>query len=329
MPANRDISLLIAELLLKHDEVVVSGIGTFFTEKKNLDFEEDIMGINPPSRALSFRDSFQSNDSLLNEAFCKEHEVSQEAAAQAIKSFATSVQRDLLLSKDCDLPGLGVLNFTEPNQIELGISYLDLDASFFGLSKLNYQPIVREKSTLAEEVFNKKESINKEEIVEIKKETEKAKSWSFENSILNKVAYVVVFLLSFGWFILANQGHDKRDKEVAFKPVPTRINVAPAKESLEDIKLQPQLSETTKHSNTRIEEHLPFENIMLYAFSDPQNIEKAKIRIEALGYEPILNQEQGLQTIQIKLEYQNQEDFDSKFNEIKSNITTRAYIITE
>lgn len=325
MPEKPDISLLIAELLSKHDEVVVSGIGTFFTKKDSDEF--DIDSINLPSRALSFKDTFQSNDGRLANALCETYNLEKEQADQAIASFSKGIQRDLLLSKDCDLPGLGVLNFKQPDQIELGISYLDLDDSFFGLSKLNYKPIVREKSILKEDLSVKKISPITIEVFEEKED--KSESWSFKNVLLHKVSYLIIFLLSFGWFVLANQGQDTTKKQQDFKPVPTRINVAPEKAAPMEQKRETQITQSETLEENKAPDTGAFEHIMLYAFSNPSYIEKAKDRIQALGYEPIVTQMDLLQTIHIKVNYQSQDDFQKKFEEIKLKITHRAYIITE
>jgi len=327
MPAKPDISLIIAELLSENDEVVVDGIGTFFTKKSKEDVELDANFINLPSRALSFRDSFQNNDNRLADAICKTYDLDKEAAHQAIESFATGIQRDLLLSKDCDLPGLGVLNFKQPDQIELGISYLDLDDSFFGISKLNYQPIVREKNSSEEDLSTKKEpQFAVEQVVE---KENKHKSWSIKDALLNKVAYLVIFLISFGWFILANQGQNTVEQKQDFKPVPTRINVAPEKEPPIEKKIEAPISNSESQQEISEINDGSFENIMLYAFSDPNNIEKAKIRIEALGYEPIVSKTHALQTIHIRVGYISQEDLEATLKEIKGKITHRAYIISE
>ncbi|HEY0895405.1 MAG TPA: SPOR domain-containing protein [Sphingobacteriaceae bacterium] len=104
-----DIALYIAELLQEHDEVCVSGLGTFLKTPVQGHFKKDTGEFYPPSSKLVFRNSFQE-DTGLAEHISKVKNISLPSSSYFIEKFVGQVLNELNEKGSSRISSLGVLS---------------------------------------------------------------------------------------------------------------------------------------------------------------------------------------------------------------------------
>ncbi|MBR4524072.1 MAG: hypothetical protein IKP15_00780 [Bacteroidales bacterium] len=114
-----DIDLLakmVKELIVKHDQVGLPGVGTFVAEMIPATFSDKGFTINPPYRRLSFYPS-RLEDSLLIDFYAGSNQISREASSAYITQYLAELKDVLLERKTIVLPGLGRLRATRENAL--------------------------------------------------------------------------------------------------------------------------------------------------------------------------------------------------------------------
>lgn len=106
-----DIALYIADLLQQHDEVCVSGLGTFYRTPVRGYFKKETGEFYPPSSKLAFRNGF-SEDTRLAEYISKVKNISLPSSAYFVEKFVGQVQQELNEKGSASLGTLGVLSGT-------------------------------------------------------------------------------------------------------------------------------------------------------------------------------------------------------------------------
>ena len=127
-----DIALYIAELLQKHNEVCVSGLGTFYKKPVQGYFNKEKGEYYPPSWKLIFKNNY-INDTRLAEYISKVKNISLPSSEYFIEKFVGQVLQELNASSTVDLAPLGVLRkrnteyiFESNNDLLLGHEYYGL-----------------------------------------------------------------------------------------------------------------------------------------------------------------------------------------------------------
>jgi cell division septation protein DedD len=138
----RDISVLIRELLLKHDCVIVPGFGAFIgnyfparTDRKDGLFE-------PPSRKITFNRHLTGNDGLLIGHVSSVFGIGYAAAREIVSEWSEDLRRKIMSDKPetIDMLGTFTLNYERAIVFEpdLSVNYL---LSSYGLSAYYRQPV--------------------------------------------------------------------------------------------------------------------------------------------------------------------------------------------
>ena len=105
---------MVGELIVKHDQVGLPGVGTFVAEMVPATFSDKGYTINPPYRRLSFYPG-RLEDTLLIDLYAESNQISREAAKAYITQFLAELKAILEERKTIVLPGLGRLRATREN----------------------------------------------------------------------------------------------------------------------------------------------------------------------------------------------------------------------
>lgn len=105
---------MVGELIVKHDQVGLPGVGTFVAEMVPATFSDKGYTINPPYRRLSFYPG-RLEDSLLIDLYAESNQIAREAAKAYVTQYLAELKSILEERKTIVLPGLGRLRATREN----------------------------------------------------------------------------------------------------------------------------------------------------------------------------------------------------------------------
>lgn len=105
---------MVGELIVKHDQVGLPGVGTFVAEMVPATFSDKGYTINPPYRRLSFYPG-RLEDSLLIDLYAESNQIAREAAKAYVTQYLAELKTILEERKTIVLPGLGRLRATREN----------------------------------------------------------------------------------------------------------------------------------------------------------------------------------------------------------------------
>ena len=108
------LSRMVGELIVKHDQVGLPGVGTFVAEMVPATFSDKGYTINPPYRRLSFYPG-RLEDSLLIDLYAESNQIAREAAKAYVTQYLAELKSILEERKTIVLPGLGRLRATREN----------------------------------------------------------------------------------------------------------------------------------------------------------------------------------------------------------------------
>ncbi|MBR6184035.1 MAG: hypothetical protein IKQ76_05650 [Bacteroidales bacterium] len=108
------LSRMVGELLVKHDQVGLPGVGTFVAEMVPATFSDKGYTINPPYRRLSFYPG-RLEDTLLIDLYAESNQIAREAAKAYVTQYLAELRSILEERKTIVLPGLGRLRATREN----------------------------------------------------------------------------------------------------------------------------------------------------------------------------------------------------------------------
>ena len=110
------LSRMVGELIVRHDQVGLPGVGTFVAELVPASFSDKGFTINPPYRRLSFYPS-RLEDTLLIDLYASSNQIPREAAKAYITQYLAELKSVLEERKSIVLPGLGRLRATRENAL--------------------------------------------------------------------------------------------------------------------------------------------------------------------------------------------------------------------
>jgi len=139
-----DIAKQIEKLVLKHECVIIPGLGAFITNYFPAEIIPQQLSIQPPARKLVFNSLLNTNDGLLAHYLSQRMNVSYKTSLQLLELFVIYCQRDLAEGKQIAFGNLGILDRNNHNKLEFypntNVNYSE-DA--FGLKPLTLKQIQR------------------------------------------------------------------------------------------------------------------------------------------------------------------------------------------
>ena len=125
-----DIALYISELLRDHNEISLSGIGTFCKKRISAKYDRTTGILYPPSEEISFKTGDSNNSELVRYVSAVKN-ISDAGARYFINKFVDHIRQSLASEGQADLSPLGILHNQNGH---LYMSPLNTEASRFGLS---------------------------------------------------------------------------------------------------------------------------------------------------------------------------------------------------
>lgn len=104
-------------LLLRHDCVIVPGLGAFIAIYESARYLEDSQIITPPVRNVMFNQAVVSDDGLLANSIARKAGISFEDASQALVRCVASLKKSLSENQTVKAGNLGVLALTDEGRL--------------------------------------------------------------------------------------------------------------------------------------------------------------------------------------------------------------------
>lgn len=148
------LSKIVGELILKHNQVGLPGIGTFVAEMVPASFTDKGYTINPPYRRLSF---FSANleEDILIDFYSESNNIDREAAKSYLTLYFSDLKAVLLERRTVVFPGLGRMRTTKDNQFFFVPNEdLDIFPEGFGLAPVSLKTHVETPEEIAISVSN-------------------------------------------------------------------------------------------------------------------------------------------------------------------------------
>lgn len=148
------LSRMVWELIMKHDQVGLPGIGTFVAEMVPASFSDKGYTINPPYRRLNFYTA-NLEDEVLTSLYASANGLDEETAKNTMKQFLSELKVVLLDRRTIALPGLGRLRATKENNFFfVPDENLDIFPDGYGLSPISLKTHVETREEIAISVSN-------------------------------------------------------------------------------------------------------------------------------------------------------------------------------
>lgn len=153
------ITNLIAELLFKHDCVIVPNFGGFVAGNYSSNFNKGSNILYPQSKHILFNKNLIHNDGLLISAFMQKNNVSSIESAKQIDDYKDYIQSLLSVKKRFELNNIGLLYIDTENvlrfEAKADVNFL-LDSFGFEPVMANELIIEAEKSIIAKQFEDRK-----------------------------------------------------------------------------------------------------------------------------------------------------------------------------
>lgn len=194
----------VAELLYKHNCVIIPDFGGFITNYKETGFEESRNLISPPCKKVAFNQILVENDGLLVNHWAQKKGISYTESFKNVSDFAVFLKKTIFSNKSFDFKNIGTFYLNTENKIifipYLGHNFLE---SSFGLQpikvkQLQLQPVISVISEKPALEITKSEISVEHELTEIT-----LKPTYFKNTLFLKaasialIAAVTVFTINF------------------------------------------------------------------------------------------------------------------------------------
>ncbi len=140
-----NISVHIADLLLKNDCIVLEGFGGFILQKNNA-MLTDLNSFKPPSKTISFNQFLKSNDGILLNHLIALESINQEEAKAHIQNYISTLKSTLEKESLVVLDSIGKFYYDKQKKLQFTPEQnKNFDTKAFGLETVSFNPIEREE----------------------------------------------------------------------------------------------------------------------------------------------------------------------------------------
>lgn len=149
-----DITEHIEYLLLRHDCVVVPGLGAFLINETHAYYDSKTCRFCPPVRSLGFNPEIKHNDGLLVTSISRKEKMSMESVRVALDNEVTAMRHQLELTGELAMGNLGVLHkgVSPESPVFEPSSFSLTSLRYAGLRPLEIKPLVSEEEIDTESV---------------------------------------------------------------------------------------------------------------------------------------------------------------------------------
>lgn len=136
----------IADLLYRHDCVIVPELGAFIAQRSSARFAEEDAKFYPPSKEIAFNEVLQSQDGLLADYLAQREEIAFEEAARRVTAQVKVWREALSEGRYVRLSGIGKLSLGAEASIQFHpartVNYL---RDSFGLPSVSAETLIQER----------------------------------------------------------------------------------------------------------------------------------------------------------------------------------------
>ncbi|MBN2236632.1 MAG: SPOR domain-containing protein [Bacteroidales bacterium] len=203
-----DIAAHIGKLIVKHECVIIPGLGGFLTNYHGAEINSKQQRINPPARKLVFNAELKSNDGMLAHYLSQEMQLSYKSSLQMLDLFVHYCHRDLTEGKQIAFGDLGVLDLNRSGKLEfLPNEKINYNEEVFGLKPIAIKQIDRRNDYQAKAPI----------LVDLRKPNSKVRS--INTKLITKVAAVLLpfaILIGAAFYLPGWLGNKENVQEVSF-----------------------------------------------------------------------------------------------------------------
>ena len=142
-----DLEAIIGELLFEFDAVIIPGFGGFVANYKSSTIDHVQGMIHPPSKSISFNENLVVNDGILVNQLKSKYGLSLEEAKDTIKEFVIELKKKVEEREIIVFPEVGRLYRDYENKLQFLPDNSNYNLDAYGLSPVQYYPILRNKDT--------------------------------------------------------------------------------------------------------------------------------------------------------------------------------------
>ncbi|MDE5882663.1 MAG: hypothetical protein K2H60_13135 [Muribaculaceae bacterium] len=254
-------------LLLRHDCVIVPGLGAFIVTTTPARIDHDTRRIFPPYRSVMFNQAVTLDDGLLANSYARSLSLTFEEARQVILKDVASLHNSLRTNRVIEIGRLGQLSMGEEDQLQFSPSKApDAISSLVGLSSISL-PDARKAA--------KQRAISSKRLAE-KNEDSPYYHFRINRTVIKFTAVFAVVLALALAVIMYPVPHDSREQRASVVPVevliPTakqKATPAPAIESN-----VPAPTEVTAEPTVKIEKPAPSYYMIVATFHSKKEAER-------------------------------------------------------
>ena len=218
-----DIAQYISDILKRHDEVSLPGIGTFSKKYSSAGSHQEEGSYYPPSHQIRFSNTEGTASRLVDHIIAVKH-ISEASAIYFIDRFIDSLKSGLERDEKADISPLGTLTKTE-NGYQLESSAFS-SPDFFGLKPVKEQEVILDAPKSVPTNYKAASTTAEPELLEEEFSSPGRNKW-----ITLLIILLVAAVAAFAWFYYPKYIKGSKEPEKKKKSAPV---VAPAVDPLVD-----------------------------------------------------------------------------------------------
>jgi cell division septation protein DedD len=322
---------LIKDLLYSNDCVVLPGLGGFIAKYKGASLNTSLHTIYPPQKTIGFNPQIKENDGLLVSALCALNNCSYSEGKAELDAWVKEQSNTLLRGEKLSWKGIGILFQDRLGKIQfIPDSKGNFSVESFGLEKIILVPVEREVQEPAAA-----------EVSVLEKRAAQGSNW-----IWKAAAVLALPILGVGIFALSHKIETTDWQYASFKLLGTKSRIAQYTPStnrdiptytVEEDFIVPEpvasasVTSTTKVENTeeiKVEDthHLAKYEIIVGAFSVPQNAKRMVAELKKKGFNARLSGKKGNLQLVSAASDSNYEAMIQMLDKIKSEVNPSAWL---
>jgi nucleoid DNA-binding protein len=158
-----NISVIIRDLLLRNEQLVIPGFGSFKVIHRPAQISKTTQVLIPPAKEIVFDSQVKSGDNQLLLAIKKKHGLSETETSQALKKYILHIEEEIRSTGSVMLEGLGKIKRESTGSLTFGpITELLNPGGVFALPKIEIP--VTEKREITRTVTGHKKSMPHQEV---------------------------------------------------------------------------------------------------------------------------------------------------------------------
>jgi nucleoid DNA-binding protein len=210
---EKQISIVINELLYNHDCVIIPGFGGFVSRQISAQINFNLNTITPPSKSVLFNKNLVNNDGLLANSLIEKLNISYADAIIHLNKYTENCHKSLHQNLRLEIENIGVLYL----DLEKNIQFEPKENLNFAMNSFGLTTLYAQQFTSDELSSNKKEVNFKDR--KVKSESKKR---PFSNTI-KKVSFSILTLLIIGLaFLLSTNVAPKNSYLASINPFTTK-----------------------------------------------------------------------------------------------------------